>query len=288
MKHTDLSGLRVLVTGATGFIGTALYHRLRTAGAETHVVLRPVCDVTNSERVAMVMQAIRPQVVYHLAAMVTGSQDRSLILPMLQTNFLGFVNVALAAAEAGCERIITAGSLVEPEAEEAPASPYAAAKGAASLYARMFAQLHGMPVTIARLHMVYGPGQLDYSKLVPHVIRGLLAGKPVELSSGRQAFDWVYVEDVVEGLLRMATAPGLEGLTVEIGTGSLTAVADIARELARRLGAPDLLRFGALPDRKFEPTRTANVGRTQHQLGWRPQVDVQAGLDATAEWYRAL
>ena len=104
-----------------------------------------------------------------------GAPDLQHVLPAFQSNLQTTVNLLVSLAEVGCARMITTGSLVEPEEglRTIPNSPYAAAKWAASDYARMFHALYGFPVAIARVFMVYGPGQLDETKLVPYVIRCL-------------------------------------------------------------------------------------------------------------------
>jgi nucleoside-diphosphate-sugar epimerase len=302
MQNTleTLAGRRCVVTGAGGFIGTALCQRLHEAGAEVHALGRRaapqadgpwsswrVCDVGALPEVQAALRDVRPHTIFHMASKVSGSQDLAQVLPMLHANLLGFVHVALTAGELGCRRLITAGSLMEPDQHlpAVPPSPYAAAKFAASCHARMFSSLHGLPVVIARLMMVYGPGQLDFTKVVPHVISRLVKGEPTELSSGRQRFDWVFIDDVTDALLRMAVTPGLSGTTLDVGTGVLTPVADMATGIARRLEAGPLLRLGALPDRRLEPTRGADVDATQERLSWRARVDVEAGLDVTAAWY---
>jgi UDP-glucose 4-epimerase len=294
------AGRRCVVTGAGGFVGLALCRRLHDLGAEVHALGRSerpaasasftswtVLDVTEPAQVKATLGAIRPQLIFHMASKVSGSQSIAMVLPMLQANLVGFVNVALAAADLRCERIVTAGSLMEPDTRlpAVPPSPYAAAKFAASSYARMFASLYDLPVTIAKLMMVYGPGQLDFTKVVPYVTSQLLNGRTAELSSGKQQFDWIFVADVVDALLRIALTHGLAGATVDVGTGILTSVADVAAGIAGRLNASDLLKLGALPDRKAEPTRRAEVAATREILSWHPGVDLAAGLDATVAWY---
>jgi UDP-glucose 4-epimerase len=292
------AGLRCVVTGAGGFIGTNLCRRLHAEGAQVHALGRQreapailgewtTCDVTDLSQVRAVLQASRPQLVFHLAARVSGSQSLEMVLPTLQSNLIGFVNVALVARELECVRVVTIGSLMEPDQQilAIPHSPYAAAKLAASCYARMFAEIYGLPVTIARLMMVYGPGQLDFTKLVPYVISRLLDQQIAELSSGRQEFDWVYIDDVIDALLTIATRPDLSGATIDVGSGVLTSVANVTAGIARRLNGAHLLRLGALPDRKAEPTRVAQVSRTSERLSWQARVNVETGLDKTVAWY---
>jgi len=135
--------------------------------------------------------------------------------------------------------------------------------------------------------MAYGPGQLDFAKLVPCVVSRLLNGQAAELSSGLQAFDWVYIDDVVSALICLAQAPALRGLTVGIGTGRLTSVRDVALAIADRIGSRAGLRLGAIEDRRLEQTRCADVEETARRIGWRAAVSLDEGLDRTIEWYRA-
>lgn len=298
-SNQGLAGVRCVVTGANGFIGTALCQRLHAAGAQVHGLCRqPVqphpqhwlrCDVRDAEQVKNVFAQLRPQLVFHLASIVSGSQSIEMVLPMLQVNLAGFTHVALAASEVKCERVITIGSLMEPDMmlPAVPSSPYAASKFAASCYARMFSEIYNLPVAIARLMMVYGPGQMDTTKLVPYIGSQLVKGRLAELSSGLQQFDWIYIDDVIDALLAIATRPGVNGRSIDVGTGTLSSVADVARGIAHRFGRVDLLRLGAIPDRKSEPTRAADVARTATVLEWQSRVGLEEGLDRTASWLGA-
>src|SRR5262245_37009455 len=238
--NADWHGRRCVVTGAAGFIGAALCRRLTSSGAEVWGLGRKtsgpagirwqVCDVTDRPRVEETIRACRPDAVFHLASIVTGARKVDVVLPTLHGNLVGFVNVALAAAEAGSRRILCMGSLQEPDQAlpAIPSSPYAAAKFAASCYARMLVDVFGLPITIARPLMVYGAGQADLTKLVPHVLSRLLARQRAPLSKGTHPFDWVYVDDVCDALLAIASNEKAIGRTVDVGTGVLTPVIDVA------------------------------------------------------------
>lgn len=182
-------GRTVLVTGGPGFIGSALTMRLKQAGAEIHTVSRRAlesagegrhwrADLSDADAVARLVREVGPRFVFHLASHVWGAPDLHHVLPTFQSNLQTTVNLLSALAEVGCGRMIITGSLVEPEdgGRSIPNSPYAAAKWAASDYARMFHALYGFPVAIARVFMVYGPGQQDETKLVPYVIRSVRGG----------------------------------------------------------------------------------------------------------------
>ena len=292
-------GRRCLVTGAGGFIGTALCARLRSLGtnvfayrhqsAATATGTTGACDVTDVAQVQASFAAAQPDCVFHLAAKVTGARSINLVRPTLATNLLGTVNVVLAAADQNSSSVVCLGSLQEPDQElpPVPCAPYAAAKFAASSYARMFAEVFSLPVTIARPHMVYGPGQLDFTKLIPYVARQLICGETAELSSGKQAFDWVYVDDVVDALIAVAERPELKGRMIDVGCGMLTTVAEVAAGIGRRLDLVSSIKLGAIADRRLEPTRVADVVTTARLIGWRAKVTVEDGLDQSVEWYRS-
>jgi nucleoside-diphosphate-sugar epimerase len=246
----------------------------------------------NLEDEAFVLQLVskvRPEVIFHLASHVSGSRDLSLVPETFRANLLTTVNLLLAVAGERGPRLVLAGSMEEPSNEGPdliPASPYAASKWAASGYARMFAGLYDTPVTIARIFMVYGPGQVDFQKLVPYVIRSLLLGKTPELSSGVRHIDWVFVDDVVDALCLLGN-PVRDGLLeVEIGSGEMVPVRAVVETVERILGAEGRSRFGAIEDRPREVVRSADVSRTESLIGWRAATPLRDGLQRTVEWVR--
>jgi nucleoside-diphosphate-sugar epimerase len=197
------------------------------------------------------------------------------------------VSLLTEAVRHGLPRIVLAGSLEEPQSyDDAPASPYAAAKHAQQAYARMFQVLYGLSIVTARLFMVYGPNQKDTSKLLPYVIQSMLRGETPVLTSGEREVDWVYVEDVVEALVRIGTTNGIEGRTIDIGSGALTSVRAVAELLAEIVDPAQRPAFGALPDRPFERTRVADTREAERLTGWRARTPLREGLERTVAWYR--
>ncbi|NDK55673.1 NAD-dependent epimerase/dehydratase family protein [Pontibacter fetidus] len=296
----SLSGVRVLVTGATGFIGKHLCRQLLSQGAIVHAVSRsehtPEEAITwwqskleTKTEVEQLLDATRPDVIYHLAGAVSASQE----IEWVQPTFTSLLQSTLFLLEAvtvkkNCRLLLT-GSLNEPvgDADAIPSSPYSAAKWMSSGYARMFHHLYQTPVVILRLFMGYGPGQ-PANKVIPATIATYLQGKSPQLTTGSFTTDWIYIDDLVSGLLAAATAPDIEGKTIDLASGETASVKDIALLLKAILHSPLTPQFGSLPDRKEVYVRVADVAPARELLQWQAQVRLKEGLIKTANWYQQL
>jgi UDP-glucose 4-epimerase len=291
---------KILVTGASGFLGANLCRRFKHRGVEVHAVSRSkrnsesACvrwwqgDMADVEAVRRILYEIKPDVIFHLSGLATAIPDRELVLPTLHSLLVSTVNILVVAAELRCRRVVLAASLNEPQpscSETAPDSPYAAAKWASSAYGRMFFKLYGTPIVMVRVFMTYGPGQ-DKRKLIPHVILSLLNGEAPKLSSGRQQYDWIYVDDVMDGFLAAAEAPNVEGHTIDLGAGTLVPIRAVVGQLVDLIGAGVEPVFDALPDRPYEPVRVADIADADAKLGWKPATPLEEGLKRTVDWYR--
>lgn len=297
-----LARTRLLVTGASGFIGERLCRRAVEQGAIVHAVSRRPhagdsegvswerADLADYGATHALFRRVRPDVVLHLASEVGGARDRSLVLPMLHANLVAAVNVMHASAEVQCNRVVLAGSMEEPDLSDldaVPQSPYAAAKWAALGYAQMFHALYGLPVVHLRIFMVYGPGQRDLRKLVPYVTLSLLRGRAPELTSGKREVDWIYVDDVVDAFLTAAVARGVDGSSIDIGSGDLVTGRELVARLCALVGSDVEPIFGAHPDRPLERIRAADPASAASIMGWRPRVSLDEGLRRTVEFYRS-
>ena len=300
MINESLIGRNVLVTGASGFVGTALCKALTAAGAIVHGVSRQArsgdpcahwwrSDLAELDEVRQLLIKVRPRVVFHLASHVVGGRTVGLVPSMFEANLQSSVNLLTAVTEQGTARLLLTGSLEEPQPDgewAIPSSPYAAAKYAAGTYARMFHHLYQTPVVMMRLYMVYGPGQRDRKKLVPYTILSLLDRRAPELSGGMRRVDWIYIDDVVRAMLAAAVAPGIEGQTLDVGSGTLITVRHVVERLVSRIDPSIEPRFGAVPERAYEQERVANVADTETAIGWRPSIGLDKGLVRTIKWYR--
>ncbi|MBL8376539.1 MAG: NAD-dependent epimerase/dehydratase family protein [Burkholderiales bacterium] len=281
------SGVRVLVTGASGFLGTHLAAALRAAGAVVTATSRSArapaevawvqADLTDPAQARRALADAAPAIVFHLSSLADGHLDPGLIGATFAAETVATVNLLDAARAHGVGRVILAASFEMPDPGQAPTSPYAAAKAASHVYGQLFHAVYGLPVTQARIFMAYGPGQPD-AKLIPTITRDFLAGVAPRLASPQRSLDWIYIDDVIEGLLALAGAPGVEGRTVDIGSGVLTTIADLAAHIGRLCGAKVVAQVAAEAARGAERVAMADVAATRALIGWQPRVALDAGL----------
>jgi nucleoside-diphosphate-sugar epimerase len=292
-----------MVTGGSGFIGAHLCDQLEHRGANVYAVSRSArvtaagagqvqwlqADLGEIAQVRSLLSSVKPDIIFHFSGIATATTSLDLVLPTYHALLSSTVNLLTAATENGCARIVIPASMTEPnlkDGELTPSSPYAAAKSACTAYARLFHGLYRTPVVIAKVFQTFGPGQ-DVCKLIPLVTLALLRGQAPKLSNGRWEVDWIYIDDLVKGLLRAAQAPGIEGSTIDIGTGTTVSVRHVVERLVHLTGSKVQPVFGALEDRQSEQARpAADVTSTFTRLGWKPLIDLREGLKRTVNWYQ--
>lgn len=304
MEMADkFEGGRYLVTGASGFIGRAVCQKLLDLGAEVLGTSRksldsrvamwaqlPV-DLTDAGEVDQLFERSRPEFVIHMAGCVTGKREIGWIRETLGGNLVSTINVLVAAKQANASKIVLAGSLEEPDDDTlrpVPASPYAASKWCASTYARMMHALYDMSVAVARIFMVYGPGQNDLQKLVPYVCLSAARGDAPKLMSGGRPVDWIFIDDVVDGLIRMTHTGPDDGSYVDLGSGNLVTTGKVAQMICEISGTAAAPELGALPDRPMEQVRKADCAATGAALDWTATTELSDGLRQTYQWYRSM
>jgi UDP-glucose 4-epimerase len=289
---------RILVTGATGFVGLNLCEVLDTLGAEVVGAALPD-SIARSTRAGQILpvdlsvegtaqrmiDAADPEIVFHLAGLVDTRQSSSLVLPTLTHNLLGTVHLMAGLVGTRCQRVVLVTSSEAPPPGQSPNSPYAASKLAMVGYAEMYGALYRLPVVIARPHMVYGPHQPP-DKLIPYLIRCGLEHIPPKLSSGTRLCDPTYVMDLVRALLYMAMSDLALGLTLDVGTGKGISVSEIAALVLHLMHSDLAPVFGAVPDRVSEPPQVADIRSTEAALNWKPAWSFEAGLSETIRWFR--
>jgi nucleoside-diphosphate-sugar epimerase len=288
--------MRALVTGAAGFIGTALVSALRARGWTVQATAREArsgCDALDVTDAAAVTRALAHcDVVFNLAAhrgRPMGELDEA-----TRVNTLGPANLLAAAARRpdAPPRIVLVGSAEEygrspilPLHEQSatlPLSAYGASKLAATQLALAAASV--VPVVVVRPSVVYGPGQ-PLPQLVASVVRAALEGSECTLHGGTQTRDLVYVDDVVEALILAAEqADGAaRGTVINVGSGEERTVREVAENIVALAGAGTLT-IGPASTRPGDVMRLRyDVTRARELLGWMPRTPLEEGLRRTLE-----
>jgi UDP-glucose 4-epimerase len=305
LPEIELAGARVLVTGASGFIGANLTEVLVDAGAEVQALVRPgrvappgavarAADLRDAEGTVGAVAAAAPELVVHLAAGAGHAHDASGRAAMLADTVLGTANLCEALRAVGVRRLVHVGGGVEyghgsrPLRESDPLHPVTfrgAAKGAATLLALELGRETDVEVAVLRPFAVYGPWERP-PRFVPTAVSAALRGEPIGVTEGTAGRDYVYVGDVVEACLTAATSPAAPGEIVNVGTGRLTTNRELVERLAAVSGRELDVRVGAHEPRPWDTgTWVADVTRARDVLGWTPATDLDGGLARTLEWF---
>ncbi|HEX3009646.1 MAG TPA: NAD(P)-dependent oxidoreductase [Bacteroidales bacterium] len=295
-----LEGKRILITGASGFIGQHLSRRLVRIGADVHGTSRyqknaelGIRDMywwqgsfEDAETARRILKKVRPDYIFHLAGDVTAANDLKHVMTTYNSLLTSTINLLSEAVDLGCERIILTGSSTEPQNLDCvPSSPYAAAKLATVTYGSLFQKLYKLPVVLLRPFMGYGPSQ-PKSKLIPHVVLSLLHGKSPKLTSGQWEVDWIYIDDLIDGIIAATVHPEVIHTPLDLGSGKLTSVREVVEKVVDIIDPEVQPEFGAIPDRFQEQSRVADVYTTYKSIQWRPRTSIERGLSNTIEWFK--
>lgn len=313
--------MKILVTGAAGFIGSNFVFHMRKAHPEYDIIaldsltyagnletLAPVmeedhftfvrCDITDREGVRKVFEEHHPDVVVNFAA--ESHVDRSIEDPgvFLRTNILGTQVLMDACREFGIRRFHQVGTdevygdlpLDRPDlffTEDLPlqaSSPYSASKASADLLTMAYHRTYGLPVTISRCSNNYGPYQFP-EKLIPLMIANALADKPLPVyGTGENVRDWLYVEDHCRAI-DMILENGKVGEVYNIGGHNERSNLDVVKTILKQLGKPESL-ITFVGNRKGHDLRYAiDPSKIHGELGWMPETKFDDGICQTIDWY---
>ncbi len=298
--------MRLLVTGAAGFLGSQVVRAALARGHEVVAAVRPrarAAALEESARLRLVeadladTAAMRrlgadaaPDLTLHLAWSI--GPDFS-VSPQNLACVGGSLALLQGLVDAGCPRVVAVGSHLElapsdrDMAEDDPVAPrdlYGLCKDAVHRVARTYLEGTGTSFAWVRLFNLYGPGQEDWA-LVPHVVRHLLDGRQCPMTQGQQARGWLHVRDAADALLAVGHAP-VRGV-VHVGSADVVRVREVALRIGERLGRAELLAFGALaPSPRDAPRIVPSTVRLRSEVGFTPRVSLDEGLQDTIDWWR--
>jgi UDP-glucose 4-epimerase len=299
--------MNFLITGAAGFLGSSLANQLsreghlirglddlsagdpKALGPDVHFTRG---DMSDRPKLWTLLQEV--DVVYHLAARV--SVPESMLYPRdyNNANVGGTVALMEAMRDVGVRRVVLAssgavyGDLGEQPLKESlipnPRSPYAVSKLAAEYYVRTIGTLWGIETVSLRIFNAYGPGQLlpaSHPPVVPHYLRqAQRGGTLVAHGDGSQTRDFVYVDDVVSGMVAAATAPNIDGMVINIGSGKETSISELIRCVQDVTGSNAEVIYN--PQTSGGVSRLcADLTLAKEKLNYRPSIGLVDGLRLT-------
>lgn len=317
MRGKDWRGIRALVTGGAGFIGSHLVERLVELGASVRVLDNFTTgkmenifhlmeqielitgSLTDAEIVKRAVQSV--DIVFHQGAIPSVARSVEDPLATHQANATGTLLLLLAARDAKVKRIVFASSSsvygdtpTLPKREDMPPnpqSPYALSKLFGEYLCRLFWQLYGLETVILRYFNIFGPRQdptSQYAAVIPRFITALLRGeRPIIYGDGEQTRDFTFVENCLQANLLAATAEGVNGEVFNIGAGRQTSINQLFQLIRSLIGTTRVEPIYAPPRRGDVRHSLADIAKAQSLLGYCPSISLEEGLKHTIEWFKA-
>ena len=310
---------QILVTGSAGFISSHLVERLLDLGATVRALVHynsrgdighlkeALGDPIKSSNLEVVFGDLRDlatvkkvssdcNYIFHLGALIAIPYSYINPSEVVQTNIVGTLNVLLAARETKPEKIIHTSSsevygtaLRVPIDEDHPLhgqSPYSASKIGADKLAEAFYLSYNLPIVTLRPFNTYGPRQ-SARAVIPTIISQALTSDRVQLGNLETRRDLTFVSDTVEGFIKVAETPSVEGQTFNLGTGSEISIGDLVSEIEIILGRKldVVVDANRIRPEKSEVMRLlSDNSKAKRLLGWNPKYTLHQGLEKTIEW----
>ena len=286
---------RVLVTGATGFIGRHAAPLLAERGFEVHAAGSKDADLLDPAAAESLVRRVQPSHLLHFAWYAVPGKFWT--APENAAWVEASIRLLRAFVDAGGERATMSGScaeydwsgtgvLSEKDTPLRPATYYGKCKHALASVGEGLAAERGFGFSWGRIFFVYGPYEQP-DRLVSQVAESLVKGEPTLTSEGTQRRDFLHARDVASAFVALLDSD-VEG-PVNIGSGDAVPVRDVVSLIGAAAGRPELVRFGEIPQRAGDPPLIeADVARLRDEVGWRPTVSLEEGIRETVEWWQAI
>ncbi|MGA2982894.1 MAG: NAD(P)-dependent oxidoreductase [Terriglobia bacterium] len=301
--------MRVLVTGAGGFIGSHVAMALVQAGHAVCGIVRPEgsterlsecishihlvrTDLRDAKAVHEILQEVRPECAVHLAWYATPGKYWTALENLDCVSMT--LSLAQSLAQTGCRRLVGVGScaeydwdygfLSESRTPLRPRTLYGVSKNATRMLLEAACERASMSFAWTRLFLLYGRRE-DLSRLVPSVTLALLRGEIARCTDGKQLRDFLHVEDMAAAICAVA-ASDCQGV-INVGSGEPVSVRTIVELIGRTLDRSDHIAYGQIPsDPNDAPLVVADIRRLRDEIGWRPSLSLQKALPETVLWWK--
>ena len=301
---------KALVTGSTGFVGANLTRHLVKNGFEVHVIVRKksnlwriddikkkihihYVNLNQSKELKKLLEKIDPNFIFHLAAYGAYSWQSEL-KKMIKTNLEGTMNLLDASLDIDYECFVNAGSSSEygfkksPMKEDMaldPNSYYALTKASSTMLCKVYAKKFKKPIVTLRLFSVYGPYE-DRNRLVPTAIMCSILKKSLDVTSGGEMRDFIYIDDVIMAFLAAIELNTLEGQVYNIGTGRQYTNVDVGKTVSDISNGGLDMKVGKYTRRDWDTNYwVADISKSKKYLGWKPKYSLKSGLELTYKWF---
>lgn len=305
---------QVLVTGATGFLGSWLVEELYNQEAQVVTIVRdnrPDCrfyresldqgacvvagDLKDAELVRRVVGDYEIDTIFHLGAQTIVRIGEMSPTETFESNIKGTWNILEAARAGKVRRAVIAssdkayGNIDPPYIEDMPLAginPYDVSKSCGDLIANCYQQTYGTPISIVRCSNLYGGGDLNWNRIIPGTIRSVLRGeRPVIRGDGRMKRDYMYVKDAVRGYLAVGESEKALGQAFNFGTETPTSVLEIVGKILDVMGSHLAPEIQAKESKEIK-AQWLSIAKARSLLAWAPGWTLQHGLEDTVSWYR--
>jgi nucleoside-diphosphate-sugar epimerase len=295
---------KVLLTGATGFIGHHCIEPLKARGFEVHAVSsKPMkqgasgvhwhqANLLEAGGAKSLLAEVKPTHLLHLAwfvvpgKLITAPENFAWVRASMELvqEFAALGGKRLTVCGSGYEYDWNYGYCSEKLTPAVPNTVYGSCKQALNLLVQSFASQNALSAAWGRVFFLYGPNEHP-QRLVSSVILSLLKGEPAKCSHGRQIRDYMHVQDVADGMVALLDSE-VTG-AVNVSSGQATTLREIVLTIGRLLEKPELIQLGAIPARANDtPLVVGENLRLLNEVGWKQQFDLEAGLRQTIDWWK--
>lgn len=303
---------KILITGATGFVGANLVRYFLKKGAEISILKRQqsnlwrIGDITSHistynvdlldySKVNNTLKRIKPDVIFH-AAVYGGHVSQNNVSQILKTNFDGTVNLLNACLRNEFGLFVNTGSSSEygiknsPMRETdmlAPITPYGVSKASASIYCQYAAKKHNAPIITLRLFSPYGYFD-DEHRVISSLILSCVNNKSFTISSPCSVRDFIFIDDVMLSFERaLKKCANLRGEIFNIGSGKQYSIKSMAKNIITLFGKNVVVKYKEKSSLEIEPKFwVADISKSFKELGWKPRFNIDEGLKKTINWFK--